>query len=108
MGDRRKLNEKEIEERYRHICGIAKSRAIISLGISCFQSGVRTSRLSEPDDSNNGVAEKFVAHTYNIIILCSENYVVEPDALKFLVSHGFNFERQYSKGIPYYRGDDQV
>ena len=40
--------------------------------------------------------------------LCSEDYIVEPSALKFLVDHGFDFQKQYSKGIPYYRGQDKV
>ena len=50
----------------------------------------------------------FLVQTFNIMLLCSEDYMVEPISLKFLVDHGFDCNRQYSLGIPYYRGSDKV
>ncbi len=46
--------------------------------------------------------------TYNITLLCNEDYVVEPVALRFLVEHAFDFNKQYSQGVSYYRGKDKV
>ena len=46
--------------------------------------------------------------TFNVAALCSEDYSVEPLALRFLVEHGFDFQKQYSLGVPYHRGSDQV
>jgi target of EGR1 protein 1 len=43
-----------------------------------------------------------------MMVLCSEDYIVEPASLKFLVEHGFDFIKQYSKGLSYYRGNDKV
>jgi len=43
-----------------------------------------------------------------ILAVCSQDYVVEPASLKFLVQHGFDFNKQYSKGLTYYRGNDLV
>ncbi len=43
-----------------------------------------------------------------MVVLCSEDYIVEPSSLTFLVEHGFDFQTQYSKGIPYYRGCDRA
>lgn len=103
LGDRKRLFTKEIDERYLSICEVAKTRSIISLGLSCFK------RQHEPD-SDDHVTETntstFLVQTFNIFVLCSETYVVEPLALQFLVSHGFDFNRQYAQGLPYSRGND--
>ena len=37
MGDRKKLNAGAIDERYRNTCLVAKTRSIISLGLSMFK-----------------------------------------------------------------------
>ena len=46
--------------------------------------------------------------TFNITMLCDEDYMVEPVALRFLVEHSFDFNKQYSQGVSYYRGQDKV
>ena len=100
LGDRSKLNVTSVDERYENISITAKTRSIIAFGLSCF-------KRQRKDPSDNKYSWNFKVHTFNIMVLCSENYIVEPSALKFLVEHGFDFGKQYSKGIPYYRGDDQ-
>ncbi|XP_014668704.1 PREDICTED: target of EGR1 protein 1-like isoform X2 [Priapulus caudatus] len=50
---------------------------------------------------------EYTVQTFSITVLCSESYVVEPAALQFLVSHGFDFNKQYTTGVPYYRGNDK-
>jgi hypothetical protein len=42
------------------------------------------------------------------MVLCNEDYIVEPSALRFLIEHGFDFQKQYSTGLGYYRGNDRV
>ncbi len=101
LGDRRALGCPCIEERFRNISRVAKTRAIIALGVSCF-------RLDRTDDVEDDKARRYLVQTFNVIVLCSEDYIVEPGPLKFLVEHGFDFQKQYSKGVPYYRGDDKV
>ena len=93
LGERKLLNTSSIEDRFVQISRVAQTRSIIALGISCFK---RTKEWS------------YTCQTFNLTVLCSEDYIVEPAALAFLVEHGFDFGKQYSKGIPYYRGDDKV
>lgn len=94
---------RSIEDRYKYMCEVAQSRAILSLGISCF-------KLKKPKGSKKESDRKLNTrvNTFNIVVLCTENFVVEPASLTFLVSHGFDFNKQYAVGIPYTRGGDKV
>ena len=94
---------REIDDRYLSICEVAKTRSIISLGLSCF----KLQTASDPD-SQSANTTPFLVQTFNIFVLCNENYVVEPLALQFLVNHGFDFNRQYAHGLLYSRGNDLV
>ena len=98
LGDRRKLNASQVDERYRNTCLVAKTRSIISLGLSLF-------RLLPPEESG-GKSWSYSVTTYNLLVLCSEDYIVEPASLQFLVQHGFDFSAQYRLGIGYNRGND--
>ncbi len=99
LGDRRALNAPSIDDRFDNIGRVAKTRAVIALGISCFRHNGR---------QNGSCGDPYDVRTFNVVVLCSEDYIVEPAALRFLVEHGFDFQTQYAKGIPYYRGDDKV
>ncbi len=102
---------------------IAKTRSIVSFGLSFFRltdhHAKTTSQIQSmaQDDANQsasgGTTQKgrglhFVVQTYNIMVLCSDSYTVEPLSLRFLVQHGFDFNKQYATGISYYRGNDRV
>ncbi|EDO45139.1 predicted protein [Nematostella vectensis] len=98
LGNRKKLIAKSVEDRFKFMADVVKSRSILTLGISCFieqEVGIMT---QFPDNSK----------TFNLSVLCSEDFVVEPGSLQFLVQHGFDFNKQYSKGMPYTRGNDKT
>jgi len=94
---------REIDDRYLSVCEVAKTRSIISLGLSCFKL-----QHASDCDGQSEETKTFLVQTYNIFVLCDQNYVVEPLAVQFLVSHGFDFNRQYAHGLPYSRGNDPV
>jgi len=97
LGDKKMLNAKSIDDRYKSISEAAVSRSIISLGLSCF------SEIGESDGSINN-SHVLKTQTYNFLTLCDDDFVVEPGSVRFLVDHGFDFNLQYAKGLPYLRG----
>lgn len=109
-----------MEDRYKGTAENAKTRSVVSLGLSCFKlthvdvkPRTQTGNMSddsflEASPSSSCHTWNFLVQTYNIMALCQEEYVVEPSSLKFLVEHGFDFNKQYSCGVGYYRGNDKV
>ena len=94
---------RDIEDRYVYLREVAQTRAILSLGISCFKLKKPKSKEKESE-----IKLRIKVHVYNIVVLCAENYLVEPESLKFLVEHGFDFNKQYGQGVPYTKGCDEV
>eukprot|EP00039_Didymoeca_costata_P021064 m.343297 g.343297 ORF g.343297 m.343297 type:complete len:446 (+) comp22659_c0_seq1:224-1561(+) len=97
IGSRKELMEKELTKRYTNMKSIATSRSLLSLGVACFSK-------APAHRGGEGVME---AKVFNITLLSTASYVVEPGSLLFLSEHGFNFNKQISHGVQYTPGKEK-
>jgi target of EGR1 protein 1 len=81
-----------IEDRYCALHNVAKSHAIVAFGLS----------VSQKDKETN----KYSVQNFHFSMLCTQEYLVCPQSISFLVSNGFDFNEQIKDGIPYIPGND--
>ena len=79
-----------VDERYKTLCEVAKNYAILAMGVACFQ--------WQPGDTN-GIGCK--VEVFNILLLSQQSFTIDPSSAKFLINHGFDFNRLFKFGLSY-------
>ena len=128
-----------MEARYSVECETVNSRAVLSLGIACFQwrnshtaghspllfhttqappsnfhngetapSSDENGDFSEMGAPSNSSAIGVVARVFNVWLMSQKAYTIDPLSARFLLQHGFDFNKQVAKGIPYSPGPMEV
>lgn len=83
-----------MEEHYQALSTVVSTRAILSLGLACF-------RWSGSESSDPAGPVLLLVEVYNAWLLVQQPFVTDPTSAQFLVEHGFDFNKQYSQGLPY-------
>ncbi|VDM38241.1 unnamed protein product [Toxocara canis] len=96
LGIQKGWSAQSVEDRYRVICDSAKSRAVLSVGVSTFQ-------LLKRKETDKKKRIKYKCQVFNILALSAAPFTVEPDGLQFLAQHNFDFNRLINLGVPYGR-----
>ncbi|KJH40852.1 CAF1 family ribonuclease [Dictyocaulus viviparus] len=84
---------KNAVERYKALYEAARTRSILSLGLAFFEKSAQSGSMR---------CLEFTCQVFNILCFCNEPFVVEPEALEFLVEYSFDFNRLINMGVPYY------
>lgn len=61
-----------------------------------------TDRVAPPSPVSVGV------QVFNVWLMCQRPYTIDPSSAAFLLQHGFDFNKQFAKGIPYAPGQLEV
>ena len=60
------------------------------------------------ESETNGCEKEWniTANVFNMLCLCEDHYICEPETMRFLAGHGFDFNTQCLHGLSYHRGND--
>lgn len=92
--------------RYSAIRRLADTRSIFSIGLSIFSPMTESSEGPESDDGKTTKPVYEVA-TYDWLLSCQDDFCVNANAGQFLVTHNFDFNQMFMRGIPYTRASTE-
>ncbi|KAJ2808671.1 hypothetical protein H4R20_000733 [Coemansia guatemalensis] len=81
----------DMRERYKAMTNVAKTHALVSMGLSAF-----SRRHTYPGSYN--------VHSFNFMLQAQNTHLVNPISMAFLAQNGFDLGKQATKGIRYFSG----
>ncbi|KAJ2827778.1 hypothetical protein FBU31_003083 [Coemansia sp. 'formosensis'] len=81
----------DMREKYRAMSNIAKTHALVAMGLSTF-----STRHTRPGSYN--------VHNFNFLLQSQNSHLINPSSISFLAETGFDLVRQATKGIRYFSG----
>lgn len=91
------LRSDDLRVRYLALRRLAHQSALFSLGISIFNP-----RAPSPGESP-APAHAYDVATFDLLLCCDHSFQMNTDAGRFLVSHNFDFNAMFARGVPYKR-----
>ncbi|KAF9550733.1 Target of EGR1, member 1 (Nuclear) [Mortierella hygrophila] len=115
---------KDIQERYQHLCALAKGHALVAFGLSLFIKTEPSSKTGQDkggydvdmEDAgqqqgkgkkrrSNEFERAYRVHNFNFSMLVERDYMVSPNSMLFLAENGLDLNQWIMEGIPYTGGD---
>ena len=87
-----------MEAHYKELSAVVASRSILSLGVACCS---WQCDAAAADGVNTPVTAPLKMEVFNIWLLTQQSFVTDPSSARFLLQHGFDFNKQYALGLPY-------
>ncbi|KAF2074028.1 hypothetical protein CYY_004642 [Polysphondylium violaceum] len=102
-----KLND--FQEKYQAFASVIKNRSIFEFGISIFKEidHSRTGdsnnkrKLNQQTTTTTNNEHLYFITIYNFKLYNSNDFMISPNSMTFLVKHGFDFNQLFLNGIPY-------
>ena len=81
---------------------VAASHGILSVGVACFKWEQQDAAPKEEEEGGgSGGSCGCRVEVFNIWLLSNEPYTIDPSSAKFLIQHGFDFNKHFAQGIRY-------
>ncbi|KAI9599326.1 ribonuclease H-like domain-containing protein [Syncephalis fuscata] len=85
-----------IEDRYVALRKLVDTHALVAVGLSIF---IQRPLNGEDDEKIKEIM--YDVHVFQLLLCCTQDYMVSPESLRFLVDNGYDLNRLVHDGVPY-------